>query len=458
MNVVALYNMKGGVGKTTTAVNLSYLAAAAGQRTLLWDLDPQAASSFAFRVRPRVAGFGRKSLETGEALAAAIKETDYSNLDLLPADFAYRKLDRMLGHLDKPKRVVTELLGTLGRAYDVVFLDCPAGFSLLAEGIFAAADAILVPTIPTMLSLRTLAQLVRWADSSDSPSELAAFFSMVDRRKVLHRRVSEWSASHTDIFLSGQIPYASVVEQMAIRRMPLALFAARDPATAAFASVWSELQSRLRQHDESRPRPRGRWLLQLRTVESLMAKLESADVQESPIPRTAPAVDARDTRRPEPTSGTEGSAVHFVHRFDTQPRDLQRCGYVLELRERTASFSVVAARSDNTTGPDGGPASAEAGIDGWWAMQILSGAMSPLAVLERRLSPPQSQLLESVRAIVGAGRLLRLDSRSAGDADRDSLAPALPAASGAPAPKTRETRPSAVDQRSSAPRRPAIGE
>ena len=78
MRVIAVYNMKGGVGKTTTAVNLSYLAAAAGQRTLLWDLDPQAASSFAFRVQPRVAGFGRKSLESGEALAAAIKETDYT--------------------------------------------------------------------------------------------------------------------------------------------------------------------------------------------------------------------------------------------------------------------------------------------------------------------------------------------------------------------------------------------
>ena len=96
MKVVAVYNMKGGVGKTTTAVNLSYLAAAAGQRTLLWDLDPQAASSFAFRVRPRVSGFGKKSLESGHALAAAIKETDYANLDLLPADFAYRKFDRLL--------------------------------------------------------------------------------------------------------------------------------------------------------------------------------------------------------------------------------------------------------------------------------------------------------------------------------------------------------------------------
>ena len=84
MNVIALYNMKGGVGKTTTAVNLSYLAAAAGQRTLLWDLDPQAASSFAFRIRPRLPGFGRKSLESGEALAAAIKETDYATWICFP--------------------------------------------------------------------------------------------------------------------------------------------------------------------------------------------------------------------------------------------------------------------------------------------------------------------------------------------------------------------------------------
>ena len=106
MRTVAVYNMKGGVGKTTTAVNLSYLAAASGQRTLLWDLDPQAASSFAFRVQPNVAGFDKKSLEGGQALAAAIKETDYHDLDLLPADFAYRKFERFLDSLGKPERLI----------------------------------------------------------------------------------------------------------------------------------------------------------------------------------------------------------------------------------------------------------------------------------------------------------------------------------------------------------------
>ena len=112
-------------------------------------LGPRPAGSVQLRFsRPAPRrGFRKKSLRAGEALAAAIKETDYSNLDLLPADFAYRKLDRFLGNFGKPERVMARLIEILGRDYDVVFLDCPAGFSLLTEGIFAAADAVLVPTI-----------------------------------------------------------------------------------------------------------------------------------------------------------------------------------------------------------------------------------------------------------------------------------------------------------------------
>jgi chromosome partitioning protein len=385
MKTIAIYNLKGGVGKTTTAVSLSFLAAEAGRRTLLWDLDPQAAASFAFRVRPRVSGFGRKSVEDGEAFGAAIKETDYDNLHLLPADFAYRKFERFLVSLGKPDRVLTSLFAAIGRDFDVVFLDCPAGFSLLTEGIVAAADAILVPTIPTVFSLRTLARLIKWGGRSASRSKLRAFLSMVDRRKALHRQVSDWCAPLSDVFLSAQIPYASVVEQMTVERQPLPLFAARDPATMAFAQIWSELELWFRQDTDGSAHQPHAWVGMRQAVEAMIERLDRAGPE-----------------RPEALYPEERDCI--VHRFDTEGRDLERCGYVLELREETRSLLVVAARSST----DDVKAGAHARVDGSWAFQILSGELSPLAALERRLG--HSGTVGKIRAVVGPRRLLRTQS------------------------------------------------
>ena len=84
MKVYATYNIKGGVGKTTTAVNLAYLAAASGRRTLLWDLDPQASATYLFRVKPRVKGGSRGLVSGKRPVDDAVKAADYDNLDLLP--------------------------------------------------------------------------------------------------------------------------------------------------------------------------------------------------------------------------------------------------------------------------------------------------------------------------------------------------------------------------------------
>src|ERR1700743_3733195 len=92
MLIYATYNIKGGVGKTTAAVNLAYLAAEEGLRTVLWDLDPQGAASFMFRVKPRVKGGGKALIAGTRTLDEAIKGTDYDNLDLIPADFTYRTM------------------------------------------------------------------------------------------------------------------------------------------------------------------------------------------------------------------------------------------------------------------------------------------------------------------------------------------------------------------------------
>jgi cellulose biosynthesis protein BcsQ len=422
MSVIAIYNMKGGVGKTTTAVNLSYLAAASGRRALLWDLDAQGASSFAFRIRARVSGFGRKSLRRGDALIDAIRETDFANLDLLPADFTYRKLDRLLDDLGRPEHIVATLLRTLGQDYDTVFLDCPAGFSLLTEGLFAAADAILVPTIPTILSLRMVARLVKWADRSDSPAELVAFLSMVDRRKGLHRRAAECCAGHREIFLEGEVPYASVVEQMTVRRLPLPAFVPRDPATRAFEEIWSELQPLL-QKGRAKSRSPRRWPMVLDDLESLIARLERTDGEAHQPPDSTSADDdsRHDGVKPNTTTGSESAAEGgFVHRFDTDAGDLQRCGYVLELQERPGRLVVVAARMDSRDEPDA-TARAEVQIDKTWAVQILSGALSPLTALESRLGEPVP-LVRTVRSAARGRTVRRIDSRLETAADIPSRA------------------------------------
>jgi cellulose biosynthesis protein BcsQ len=442
MRVVAVYNLKGGVGKTTTAVNLSYFSAASGHRTLLWDLDPQGASSFAFRIRSRVAGFGRKSLETGEALAAAIKATDFDRLDLLPADFAYRKLDRLLASFSKPQKVVSDLMEAIGEDYDLVVLDCPPGFSLLTESVFAAADLVLVPTIPTVLSLRALARTIKWADRCDVVPVMATFLSMVDRRKALHRRACEGAALHPDIFLAGMVPYASTVEQMAVRRMPLPAFAPGDPATLAFDAIWTELQSRLQGVEPRRAPAAAESERLLRTLEAMTVSLEFVDgTLSAPAgvdPRSSndvPSLSDADARSADASGDSTQPDVTFVHQFDTADGALRRNGWRLELFEQAGRFRIVAERQHSRTRRTTAQTPrVHAHVDAHWAKQILSGALCPVAGLERRLGETGATLVAALRAAAGNRPLCRIHSRQETPQVNEPAAP-----SSAPPPEATAT-------------------
>lgn len=252
MRVIATYSIKGGVGKTTSAVNLAYLSAQEGARTLVWDLDPQGAATFLFRVKPKVKG-GSDDLVRGRSeVDRIIKGTDFDRLDLLPADLSYRHMDLHLDQAKRSTRRLARVLAPLRKDYDCIILDCPPSLSLVSESVFEAAQAVLVPMVPAPLPTRTLEQLEQFLQSPAArhPSRKAKdpkilpFFSMVDRRRKLHGQIiSELHQARSDV-LSVEVPASTVFEQMGIRRAPVEYFAPRSLAAASYRDLWAEVRAR----------------------------------------------------------------------------------------------------------------------------------------------------------------------------------------------------------------------
>lgn len=240
MASIAVYSVKGGVGKTTLAVNLAWASATISRRkTLLWDLDAANGSGFLLGVD---AGKKRSAdsvfSEKGDP-AKLIRSTAYPGLDLLPADESIRTLDRQLDRLGKKKRIA-RITEALGKSYDRIIFDCPPVLNELSAQVMRAADLVIVPLPPSPLSARAFEAVVEEVrGSGKGHPPILPVLAMLDLRRALHKAAREanpgWPA----------IPLASAVEQCAVERKPVGAFAPRSPAARAMAQLWAAIEKKL---------------------------------------------------------------------------------------------------------------------------------------------------------------------------------------------------------------------
>ena len=242
MITVALYNLKGGVGKTASCVNFAYIAAKDGFKTLLWDIDPQGSTTFYYKVKPKDAQGIKKLISKDANLESAILSTEYDNLEIIAADNSAKSFDIMLEEMKGQKNRLKGILKQLENEYDFVFIDCPPGFSALSENIFSAADIVLMPIIPTTLSIRTYHMVKDYFKEKELDSaKLMCFFAMADRRKNMHNEIME-ELYKDKKFFQNYIPYLSEVEKMGIHRQPIEEYARSSYAARCYHELWTEIK------------------------------------------------------------------------------------------------------------------------------------------------------------------------------------------------------------------------
>jgi chromosome partitioning protein len=251
--LLAVINSKGGVGKTSTAVNLAAALAHKGRRVLLVDLDSQGSASFHL-------GVERKALSPGSAevildglnARKAIRETSVESLDLLTGSMALASADVALADQRGRETRLRDVLAPVRGDYEALVLDCPPSLSLLPINALVAAEAFLVPVIPQYLALEGLVNLLaavaQMRQSMGVTAQMLGLVpTLVDRRMRVTQEVLEMLRAHyaSQVFRT-EIPGSVRVAEAPSHGKTIFDYAPSSPGAVAYKHLAEEVLQRAR--------------------------------------------------------------------------------------------------------------------------------------------------------------------------------------------------------------------
>jgi chromosome partitioning protein len=246
--VYALANQKGGVGKTTTAINLAACLAEAGERTLVVDLDPQANATSGLGERAN--GTSSLDLLDGIPLPKLAKPTRFAGLDLVASKPELAGAAVELSRRSDGERYLAEALATAGEGYSFVFVDCPPSLGPLTVNALAAADRVLVPVQAEYYALEGLAQLVGSVElvRARLNPRLAlggVLLTMVDRRTRLAADVAAEVRRHFgELVFRTAVPRSVRVAEAPSHGLPVTAYDRGSAGADAYWKVAMELVDR----------------------------------------------------------------------------------------------------------------------------------------------------------------------------------------------------------------------
>lgn len=245
--IISIVNQKGGVGKTTTAVNLASAVGIAGKKVLLVDADPQGNTTSGYGINKKKVGLTAYDLLIGKSAAdkAAIK-TEFKNVDIVPASIDLAAAEVDLIEIDRREAQLKIALSTVRESYDYIFIDCPPSLGLITVNALTASDTVLVPIQCEYFALEGLSQLmatVRQVKRLYNPTlELEGIIlTMFDGRlNLTHQVVAEIKKYFANKLYKTAIPRAVRLSEAPSYGMPIQYYDKRSKGAEAYNDLAKE--------------------------------------------------------------------------------------------------------------------------------------------------------------------------------------------------------------------------